>query len=62
MTFFKNYKFLVSFLFIPVVGVLISFNTRPDDEKPVQKTYKTEYVIVLIIDGPRMSETFGDST
>jgi hypothetical protein len=62
MTFFKNYKFLVSFLFIPVVGVLISFNTRPDDEKKVQKTYKTEYVIVLIIDGPRMTETFGDST
>ena len=27
-----------------------------------QSTYKTEYVVVLVIDGPRMTETFMDST
>ncbi|AEA42373.1 sulfatase-like hydrolase/transferase [Fluviicola taffensis] len=45
------------------VGVLITssfeFNRLPENEV---KKYKTEYVFVLVIDGPRFTETFGDST
>ncbi len=45
------------------VGVILTssfdFNKLPDD-KTVK--YNTEYVIVLIIDGPRYTETFGDTT
>jgi predicted AlkP superfamily pyrophosphatase or phosphodiesterase len=33
-----------------------------DDEPQNDKRFFTENVIILIIDGPRMSETFGDST
>lgn len=45
------------------IGVLITssfdFKKSPDTDP---KKYTTEYVIVLIIDGPRFTETFGDST
>lgn len=45
------------------VGVLLissfDFNKLPE-QKAVK--YNTEYVIVLIIDGPRFTETFGDTT
>ncbi|MGV3613190.1 MAG: sulfatase-like hydrolase/transferase [Fluviicola sp.] len=45
------------------VGVLLissfNFNKLPEN---VIKEYDTEYVIVLIIDGPRFTETFGDTT
>lgn len=45
------------------IGVLITssfdFKKLPDNEP---KKYATEYVIVLIIDGPRFTETFGDTT
>lgn len=45
------------------VGVILTssfgFNKLPGD--PAVK-YTTEYVIVLVIDGPRFTETFGDST
>jgi hypothetical protein len=45
------------------VGVILTssfdFNKLSDDQTV---KYNTEYVIVLIIDGPRFTETFGDST
>lgn len=45
------------------VGVLLTssfdFNTLPEDQAV---KYTTEYVIVLVIDGPRYTETFGDTT
>lgn len=58
----KRNTYLSIALVIPFAGALLSFNTikKVDDESI--KKYKTEYVIILVIDGPRMSETFGDST
>lgn len=49
-------------LVIPIAGALLSFKSDLKVEDETQKKYKTEYVIILVIDGPRMSETFGDST
>lgn len=57
----RYYRVIVT-LFVPITGVLLSFNLDEPEEISVQKVYKTEYVIVLVIDGPRMSETFCDST
>ena len=44
------------------VGVLLtsSFNLNKSPNNETRK-YNTEYVIVLIIDGPRFTETFGDT-
>lgn len=56
-----RYLFL---LIIPVfIGVSFTFNRENcKEEVRPHREYKTKYVIVLIIDGPRYSETFGDST
>lgn len=45
------------------LGVLVtsSFDFQKSPDTPAKK-YNTEYVIVLIIDGPRFTETFGDTT
>lgn len=45
------------------IGVLItcSFNLQKLPDTPA-RNYKTEYVIVLVIDGPRYTETFGDTS
>ena len=58
--FFKYYKLLTTLVLL-LTGVLFSF-TRTSSKNWVESKYKTEYVIVLVIDGPRISETFGDST
>lgn len=62
MDFLKKYRYLILTLVIPITGVLLSFKSEPIENQSISKTYKTEYVIVLVIDGPRFSETFGDST
>lgn len=46
-------KKLIFSLFLLVHLLVLGQNTS---------SYKTEYVIILVIDGPRYSETFGDST
>jgi len=33
-----------------------------DDDSPGRSPYETRYVIIIVIDGPRYSETWGDST
>jgi len=58
--FFKYYKLLTTLVLL-LTGVLFSFKGN-SSENWVESKYKTEYVIVLVIDGPRISETFGDST
>ena len=45
---------------LPIVLLFLSFNER--GSHVILKTFKTEYVFVLVIDGPRMSETFGDTS
>lgn len=58
-----HFRLIVSTLIIFFVGVGFSFNHEKCKEEPkIEREYKTKYVIVLIIDGPRYSETFGDST
>ncbi|MFK8046461.1 MAG: sulfatase [Crocinitomicaceae bacterium] len=49
-----SFSFLVALVFL-----ITSFNETQEDHK---KKYKTEHVIILVLDGPRWSETYGDST
>lgn len=62
MFFIRKYKLLSISLFFIVTGLLVSFTQDVFEKDPVSKKYKTEYVIVLVIDGPRMTETFGDTS
>jgi len=54
----KNLKQL--FIFIALFVVLS--NCKTGKEQSSSGNYKTEYVIVLVMDGPRYSETWGDKT
>jgi hypothetical protein len=49
---------------VPLIPIIFSFrlDTSEKDTLKKERTYQTEYVIILVIDGPRLSETFGDST
>jgi predicted AlkP superfamily pyrophosphatase or phosphodiesterase len=56
-------KRIIQFLLVTILFLTVSafdFSTRIIDE-PL-KNYQTEYVVVLIIDGPRYTETFGDTS
>ncbi len=55
----NRYSFIFSLL-APLFLGLLSFEIDPIDAS--NQELKTEYVVILIIDGPRMSETFCDST
>lgn len=44
------------------IYILCAFGPASLVAKPVDTNYKTEYVFIVIIDGPRFSETFGDSS
>ncbi|MFN5149272.1 MAG: sulfatase [Flavobacteriia bacterium] len=54
------YSSLVAF--VGLSGVLISLSFKGEEPFIDLKRFKTQYVFILVIDGPRMSETFGDST
>ncbi len=58
-----NWK-LKSFLSFSIFVSILLSSFRNNETKTVSNPvfYKTENVIVLVIDGPRFSETFGDST
>ncbi len=51
-------KHLLHFL---AIFLLIQTSIHAQEEHLVKK-YKTEHVVILVIDGPRYSETFGDSS
>lgn len=53
-------KVLASSLFIFFIYCQYSFNSGTKTEG--NRSYKTNYVVVFVIDGPRYTETFGDST
>jgi len=56
----KNYK--ISIFFLLLLGVAaFSFTHKVEVDEVVRK-YQTENIIVLIIDGPRLTETFGDDS
>ena len=57
----KN-RFLLASVSAVFVLAILSFQTKNYDNVPTDRKYTTENVIILVIDGPRMSETFGDST
>ncbi len=51
--------------FLIVILLMGSFATTSVNFRiklPPKKVYKTKYVVVLVIDGPRYTETFGDSS
>lgn len=50
------------FIIFGLALTLITLSFRNDEEIVDLRNFKTQYVFVLVIDGPRMSETFGDST
>lgn len=55
-------RLLFLFLF---VGLTTLFNvsfTTPESETVTNPTFQSEYFVVLIIDGPRFTETFGDTS
>lgn len=54
-------KVLFSTFLIAISFLSFGFNTDNEKPKP-QKKYKTKHVFILVLDGPRWSETFGDST
>lgn len=62
-------KFLALFGLISLLSPAV-VNTYESDKSPAatelirlpEKTYLTKHVIILVIDGPRMTETFGDKT
>jgi predicted AlkP superfamily pyrophosphatase or phosphodiesterase len=56
----KNYK--ISILFILLLGVAAFSFTHKVEVHEVVRKYQTENIIVLIIDGPRLTETFGDDS
>lgn len=56
----KNYK--ISIVLVFLLGVTaFSFTHKVEVDEVVRK-YQTENIIVLIIDGPRLTETFGDDS
>lgn len=50
------------FFLVAIASTFLSSTFRGTDKKPDNSPYKTKYVVVLVIDGPRYSETYGDST
>ncbi|MFK8037593.1 MAG: sulfatase [Crocinitomicaceae bacterium] len=54
----KRLGFSFSLLVI-LVFLITSFNNR---QTATKNKYKTEHVIILVLDGPRWSESYGDST
>lgn len=53
-------RFLLIISLIVCVFTTSSFHNLK--KMPDKRVYKTKYVVVLVIDGPRYTETFGDST
>jgi predicted AlkP superfamily pyrophosphatase or phosphodiesterase len=59
---YRKNRFLLASVSAVFVLAILSFQTKNYDNVPTDRKYTTENVIILVIDGPRMSETFGDST
>lgn len=47
---------------ILVCFALVNTSFHKEDRIAAKRQYKTKYVVVLVIDGPRYSETFGDTS
>jgi membrane-anchored protein YejM (alkaline phosphatase superfamily) len=50
------------YLYSGICAALICNSIACNKDKSIPKTFKAKNVVVVIIDGPRYSETFGDST
>lgn len=53
-------KFFSASLLSVFVLIALSFTIPNDESRP--RKYETEYVWIMVIDGPRFTETFGDTT
>ena len=58
----RNCRFLLASASAALALVILSFRTENFDEPITESKYITENVIILVIDGPRMDETFGDTS
>lgn len=56
------FKHFASLLVVILIFLLSAFGPANLVQTASESTYKSEYVYIVIIDGPRFSETFGDST
>jgi Sulfatase len=48
--------------FIGFLGIISLSLISCEDDATIQRNYETEYVVVIVVDGPRYSETWGDPT
>lgn len=56
-------RFFIITSFASLAFLVLSLSTKKQiDDDPIERNFKTKYVVVMIIDGPRYTETFGDST
>lgn len=51
----------IKFIFLICSGVVILLTAFIFNKEETKKSYKTQHVIVLVVDGPRYTETWGDS-
>lgn len=56
------YYILSTSIILSLIGVICSSYTPLKQKLLRQNTYKTEIAIILIVDGPRYTETWGDSS
>jgi predicted AlkP superfamily pyrophosphatase or phosphodiesterase len=54
-----KFVFFISFIGALLFPVTTSLNTCEDDDEVLKDVFITENVIILVIDGPRYSETYG---
>jgi predicted AlkP superfamily pyrophosphatase or phosphodiesterase len=59
---FRKKRFLLASTLAVFVLAILSFQTKKYDDLPTDRKYTTENIVILVIDGPRMTETFGDTT
>lgn len=55
-------KIILLFTLSLFVLAQFSFNKKTAEENKTERSYKTKYLVVFVIDGPRYTETFGDSS
>ena len=59
---YRKNRFLLASVSAVFVLAILSFQTKNYDDVPTDRKYTTENIVILVIDGPRMTETFGDTT
>lgn len=63
----KKYIGILAFIALGLLSSFYDYNNQETStfkkwDNTVQRTFVSKYVVILVIDGPRYSETFGDSS